>query len=171
MTPHPATGGRLRPPGPLSEDHDVATFACDNEDLNGWLRRRALAAESRTARTYVVCSENRVVGYYCLAAGAVLRTELPTARSRRNTPLRVPVIVIGRLAVDRRFKGRGVGAGLLRDAILRSIEASRAIGVRAILVHAIDDDAASFYRRYGFRPSPLADRTLVLPIETAVKAL
>jgi len=166
------TGGRrLSAPAPLSKSHDCAAFDCGRPVLDDWLRRRAPRSEGRTARTYVVAEGRRVVGYYTLAAGAVARTSLPSARARRDTPTEVPVVVIGRLAVDLGYQRRGVGAGMLKDAILRAVEASRAIGVRAILVHAIDDEAAGFYRRFGFTASPVAPRTLMLAIETAVAAL
>lgn len=119
----------------------------------------------------MVCAGSRVVGYYCLAAGSVIRTDLPSAKLRRNTPPQVPVIVIGRLAVDKQFQRRRIGAGMLKDAITRALKASRTIGVRAILVHAVDDAAAAFYRSYDFLPSPTDARTLLLPIETAAAAL
>jgi GNAT superfamily N-acetyltransferase len=161
---------RLQPPRPLAEVDDVAAFRCGRPELDAWLQT-ALTRSTRTARTYVVCDGSRVAGYYCLAAGAVTRGNLATARARRNTPEDVPVIVIGRLAVDSAWQGHGIGAGLLRDALIRSADASRQIGVRAVLVHTIDDSAAGFYRRYGFVPSPINARTLMLPVETVVAGL
>lgn len=171
------TGGRARAgvplaaPAPLASNHDCSGFRCGRPQLDDWLRASASRSEGRTARTYVVAAGVRVVAYYSLAAGAVLRKTLPSARARRNTPAEVPVVVIGRFAVDLEYQRRGIGAGMLKDAILRAVAASRAIGVRAILVHAIDDDAAGFYRRFGFKPSPVEPRTLMLAIETAVAAL
>ncbi len=172
MSPYaPPGGGRLSAPIPLSPDHDRSRFDCGKPELDDWLHRTAAASEGRTARTYVTCAGNRIVGYYALAAGNTVRAALPSARLRRNTPADVPVLVIARLAVDREFHGRRIGRGLLKDALLRAVEASRAIGIRAVVVHAIDDEAARFYRRYGFLPSPMDPRTLVLPIETAVSGL
>jgi len=172
VTP-PASGAAppLQPPEALADRHDLSRFDCGNDDLNHWLRHRARPSEGRSARTIVLPAANRVMGYYCLAAGAVERANLATARLRRNLPEPIPVLVLGRLARDLELRGRGVGAGLLKDAILRSLEASRIIGVRAIVAHAIDDAAAQFYRRFQFLPSPLDARTLVLPIETAQAAL
>lgn len=112
---------------------------------------------------------NRVLGFYCLAAGSVMRGDMPK-KLRRNTPEAIPIIVMGRLAVDTEFHGRGVGSGLLRDAILRTLTTAEAIGVRALVVHALDD-APTFYGKYGFVRSPLDERTFVLPIEAAREAL
>jgi GNAT superfamily N-acetyltransferase len=169
LTP-PAALPPLRAPEPLAERHDLAPFDCGNDDLNRWLKQRARPSEGRSARTIVLPAGNRVVGYYCLAAGAVERASLASARLRRNLPEPIPVLVLGRLARDRALRGRGIGAALLQDAILRCLEASRIIGVRAIVAHAVDERAAAFYRRYQFLPSPLAALTFVLPIETAQAA-
>ncbi|HEX6119400.1 MAG TPA: GNAT family N-acetyltransferase [Dongiaceae bacterium] len=161
----------IRPPEPISAAHDLTQFDCGNQDLNDWLRQRALASEGRSARTFVLCEGRRVAGYYSLATGSIERDGLPGAKLRRNLPEAIPIIVLGRLAVDLSCRGRGFGAGLLKEAILKTIMASEIAGVRALVVHAIDDTAAAFYRKYGFRPSSLNERTLLLPIETAKAAL
>jgi GNAT superfamily N-acetyltransferase len=155
----------------LNDQHDVSEFACGETDLDAWLKRQARGSEGRSARTYVVAIGTRVVGYYCLAAGAVTRAALPRASLRRNQPDQVPVIVLGRLAVDGEYAGQGVGKALLGDALVRAAGAAEAIGVRAILVHAIDDEAAGFYRKFGFLPFPTNELTLALPLETAVRAI
>jgi ribosomal protein S18 acetylase RimI-like enzyme len=165
-------GGRgLRPPEPISATHDLASFDCGNEDLNDWLKRRALPSEGRSARTSVLCDGQRVAGYYCLATGSIERESLSSAKLRKNLPDPIPILVLGRLAIALDCQGRGLGKALLKDAILKTIAASEIAGVRALVVHAIDDAAASFYRRYGFAPSPLNPRALLLPIETAKAAL
>lgn len=161
---------KLQPPRPIEATDDCSGFSCGKPDLDDWLVHRALKQEGRASRTYVVCSGDRVAGYYCLAAGSVLRDRLPKAKLRKNMPDAIPVIVIGRLAVDERFKGQGIGAGMLKDAILKSIEASRRVGIRAILVHVIDETAAPFYETYGFVQSQMDDRTFILPIDTAIGA-
>jgi GNAT superfamily N-acetyltransferase len=163
------TLSEIGPPEPLSRRHDVAAFRCAHPDLNDWLERRALASDGKSARTYVVCAGKRVVGYYCLAAGSVIRAELPSARPRQNMPDPVPVIVLGRLAVDQGVAGRGLGKALLADAIRRTLGAAAATGARALVAHAIDDEAAGFYRRFGFIPSPIAARALIPPIEMAAQ--
>jgi GNAT superfamily N-acetyltransferase len=150
----------------LNETHDFAAFDCGNEKLNDWLRQHARNNEGRASRTFVVPVGDEVVGYYSLAAGSVMRQELPR-RLRHGTPEPVPILVLGRLAVDKRHKGQGLGAALLKDAILRALLASESVGVLAIVVHAIDDQAGAFYQKYGFVPSPINVRTFVLPMETA----
>jgi GNAT superfamily N-acetyltransferase len=163
-------GPRLRAPERLTGRHDLSRFDCGDAGLNDWLKRRALKNEGESSRTYVVCAGDAVVGFYCLAAGAVIRAEAPKPL-QRNMPEQVPVILIGRLAVDAAHQGQGIGAGLLKDALLRAIAIAEAIGVRAILVHALNGKAAAFYARYGFQPSPIDPQTLLLPMETAVAAL
>jgi GNAT superfamily N-acetyltransferase len=166
------TRGRgLRPPEAISHIHDVTVFDCGKPDLNLWLQQRAHLAEGKSARTMVICEDVHVIGYYCLATGAIERESLPSAKLRRNLPDPIPVVVLGRLAIDRRHQGRGLGSALVKDAILKTIAASEIAGVRALLVHATDDQAAAFYRRYGFIASPTGPRTLLLPIETAKAAL
>lgn len=171
VTPHPTIvrGALLRPPERLTTRHNVTDFDCGKPDLNDWLVRQARKSEGRSARTYVVTVEDSVVGYYCLAAGSVIRDELPKAGLRRNAPDQVPVIILGRLAVDFKFASRGFGKGLLKDALLRSLNVSEAVGARAVLVHAIDGEAGGFYRKFGFLPFPTNPLTLVLPLDT-VKA-
>lgn len=150
-------------PVPLTAEHDTSAFACRHESLVAWLVKRALAnAASGASRTYVVADgQHRVIGYYALAAGSVAG-EVAPSRLRRNMPDPLPVVVLGRLAVHSAWSGRGIGSGLLKDAVLRSIQAAELIGVRALLCHAIDDDAKAFYMKYGFVESPLASRTLLV---------
>ncbi len=149
----------------------MSNFDCGYADLNAWLVKQAATSEGKTARTIIVAAGNRVVAYYCLAAGSIARTELPSAKLRRNVPDQVPVVVIGRLAVDLKFQGKGFGRGLLKDAILRALTASESLGIRAIVVHAVDDKAAAFYKKFGFINSPTNALTFLLPTETAKQAL
>jgi GNAT superfamily N-acetyltransferase len=162
---------RFQPPGKLSTDHDFSHFQCGEPALDDWLRRRGLQnEESGASRTYVLCVGNRVVGYYALAVGAAAHAEAP-GRVRRNIPDPVPVMVIGRLAVDQTMQGQSIGPALLRDAVLRTIQAAEIAGIRAILVHAISDRAKSFYERSGFIPSPIDPMTLMITVAEARKAL
>jgi len=163
----------LRPPEPITDAHNLSGFSSGEASLDDWLRRRALRNESSGgSRTYVVCARpgNRVVAYYCLAAGAVAHVDAP-GRVRRDMPDPIPVMVIGRLAVDRSFQGRGLGRAMLRDAILRTIQAASIAGVRAILVHAISAEARRFYERCGFHASPIDPMTLMITVGEAEKAL
>jgi GNAT superfamily N-acetyltransferase len=161
---------RLSAPVPLTEQHDAADFDCGDQALNDWLRHRALKNESRFSRTYVVCEGQRVVAYFCVSAGAVERAVAP-GKVRRNAPESVPVSLIGRLAVDQDYKGRGLGADILADALRRIAVASRSIGIGAVLVHAKDEAARSFYLACAeFIASPTDRLSLFLPIETVVAA-
>lgn len=161
----------LSPPRPLAISHDVSTFDCNRPQLDIWLKQRALKNEEAGAsRTYVVCEGMRVVGYYSLATGAVRAMDAP-GKIKRNMPDPIPVMLIGRLAVDRNFQGQGVGQDLLQDAIRRTLNAADIAGIRAILVHALDSGAVAYYRRNGFIESPIDPFVLFLPLATARKAL
>lgn len=166
-----ATDDRINPPEKLSSDHDLTQFQCGEPTLDDWLRRRALQnEESGASRTYVACMGKRVVGYYALAAGAVAHVDAP-GRVRRNMPDPVPVIVIGRLAVDQAVQGQAVGPALLRDAVLRTLQAAEIAGIRAILVHAISEHAKRFYEKWGFVASPAEPMTLMITVAEAQKTL
>ncbi len=160
----------LRAPEKLRADHDLLKFECGEPTLDDWLRRRALSnEESGASRTYLVCVGEQVVGYYALAVGAVTHAEAP-GRVRRNMPDPVPVMIIGRLAVHKDFQGRKIGPALLRDAVLRTLQAAEIAGVRAILVHAISERARQFYEDCGFIASPMDPMTLMITVAEAGKA-
>lgn len=161
----------VRPPEKLSTTHNLSDFDSGEPVLDDWLRRRALHNEARGAsRTYVVCMGKTVVGYYTLAVGAVAHAEAP-GRVRRNMPDPLPVMVLGRLAVDKSLQRRGIGKGLLRDAVLRTVQAAEIAGIRAILVHAISEPAKRFYEGCGFMASPIDPLTVVLTVAEAGKIL
>ena len=167
------TGGaaQIGAPEHLTPEHDLGAFDSGVPALDDWLKRRALAnEEAGGSRTYVVGAGGRVVGYYALASGGVAPATA-TGRVRRNMPDPVPVMGLGRLAVDQTYQGRGLGAALLRDAILRTLQAAEIGGIRAILVHAISEDAKRFYERNGFVPSPVDPMTLMIAVADAKKAL
>ena len=166
-----ARAGEISAPEHLTPEHDVAAFDSGVPALDDRLKRHALANEQAGAsRTYVVCAGGRVVGYYALATGGVAQAAA-TGRVRRNMPDPVPVMVLGRLAVDRVYHGRGLGSGLLRDAILRTLQAAAVGGIRAILVHAISEDAKRFYERHGFVESPIDPMTLMITVAEAKKTI
>jgi GNAT superfamily N-acetyltransferase len=156
---------KLSSPQPLSAEHRLEDFACGESSLDDWLRRRALINQTTGAsRTFVVTDESgQVLAYYALAAGAVSHQESPGA-IRRNMPDPVPVMVLARLAVDQRLQGQQVGGALLKDALQRAVSVAQNIGVRALLVHALNDRARQFYAHYGFVPSPANPMTLMLPL-------
>ena len=165
-------GDAVDAPEHIGPEHDVSSFRSGVAALDDWLKRRALANEhSGASRTYVVCAANKkVVGYYALANGSVA-AELATGRTRRNMPDPVPVMVLGRLAVDEAYQGCGIGRGLLRDAILRTVQAAEIGGIRAILVHAISEDAKRFSEAWGFSVSPLDPMTLMITMADAERAI
>jgi GNAT superfamily N-acetyltransferase len=158
---------KLLAPQPLTAVHRVHDFACGEPSLDEWLKRRALNnQQSGASRTFVVVDEaDQVLGYYALAAGAVAH-QLATGAVRRNMPDPVPVLVLGRLAVDSRAQGIQLGAGMLQDAVNRAISVSQNTGVRALLVQALNAQARGFYLHYGFVPSPHNPMTLMLCLHT-----
>jgi GNAT superfamily N-acetyltransferase len=158
-------------PEHLTAAHDTSAFECGVANLTEWLKKRALLNEETGAsRTYVVCSASRVVGYYALASGGVALAKAP-GRARRNMPDPLPVMIVGRLAVDQSCQGRNIGRSLLRDAVLRTLQAAEIGGIRAILVHAISEEAQRFYERYGFSASPADPMTLMMTVADAKRAL
>ncbi len=161
----------MQPPQPIKPEHDLKDFDSGNLKLDDWLRKRALKNEDGGAsRTYVVTVEQKVIAYYCLANGSVVNTSAPS-RVRRNMPDPIPVMVIGRLAVDYNWQSQGIGRALLRDALLRTLQAATIAGIRAILVHALNEEAKQFYEKCGFISSPVASMTLMVTIKDASSAL
>ena len=178
ISDHGAPGRPLyAAPRLISATDKLDAFDSGKQPLDDYLRERALETEGKSARTYVVCSTagpdaGNVVGYYTLATGSVPRKDMP-GKIRHGLPNPAPVMVLGRLAVDRRHKGKRIGLGLLKEALLRTAEVSKIAGIRALLVHAIDDDALNFYMHAysGFMVFPAGSRTLFLPVETIIAAL
>ena len=158
---------KLHAPRPLTADHQVDAFKCGETSLEEWLKRRALLNQTNGAsRTFVVVDESQsVMGYYALAAGAVHHQDA-TRSIRQNMPDPLPVMVLARLAVDMRAQGMQLGAGLLRDAVDRSLAVAQNAGVRALLVHALHERAKEFYMHYGFQASPVHPLTLMLRLKS-----
>lgn len=165
------TSPMLTAPAPIQMTHTLDAFDCGEESLNRWLKERARKREeTHSARTYVTCVGDVVVGYSCLASGAVTRAG--AAKSlQRNMPGPVPVMILGRLAIDRSHQGQGIGQALLRDAILRTLSVSELAGVVALLAHALNEQARQFYLRYEFLVSPLGPMTVMLPLKRARQEL
>lgn len=151
----------LTAPAPLAAHHDTTAFACGVDSLEHWLKHRALKNQATGAsRCFVVCDDKRVVAYYALASSAVA-VETATGRLRRNMPDPIPVVVLGRLAIDQSLHNTGLGRALVRDACLRVMAAADVIGIRGMLVHALSESARAFYEHVGFEPSPLDPMTLM----------
>ena len=152
----------LRAPEPLTQQHDCSGFDCGSPSLNLWLVQRALPNRARgVSRCFVVRDAERVVAYSALASGAVA-ARMATGRFRRNMPDPIPVVLLARLAVDRAYQGRGVSRHLVKDAGRRTAIAADTIGMRGLLVQALDDAARGLYQHLGFSPSPLDPRTLMI---------
>ena len=161
----------LSAPEPLAAEHVLADFDCGIASLNVWLQRRAAANQmSGASRTFVVCDNGRVTGYYARASSAVA-TAAATGRLRRNMPDPVPVVVLGRLAVALSHQGQGLGRALFQDAARRVIHAADAIGIRGMVVHALSDEAKRFYLSLGLDESPLEPMTLMVTIADLQAAL
>ncbi len=159
----------LSAPEPLAGHHDLSGFESGEPLLDEWLRRRAAGNQaSGASRSFVACDGDVVRGFYCLSAGAVALAAAP-GRIRRNMPEPIPVIVLGRLAVDRAWHGQGVGRALLRDAARRAVQVSEVLGVRALMVQAMNDGARQFYAACGFVPSPV-DAMLLMVVMQDLKA-
>ncbi len=161
----------LHAPALLTTLHRLDDFESGEAVLDEWLKRRALANQfSGASRTFVVAdTDDQVYGYYAMAAGAVSH-QVANGQVRRNMPDPIPVIVLARLAVDRRGQGIKLGASLLQDAVNRAVSVSQNAGIRAVLVHALHDRAKAFYEHYGFQASPLHPLTLMLRLNFGVEA-
>lgn len=157
--------GKITAPEPLTPAHLSNDFDCGEESLDFWLKKYALKNEAVGAsRTFVVCCNRQIIGYYALAAGSVAQQEAP-GKVKRKMPDPIPVMVLGRLAVDKRWQEKGIGRGLLKDALLRTLAVSSQVGIRAILVHALSEKAKEFYLRHGFSASPIDPLTLMLRLQ------
>jgi GNAT superfamily N-acetyltransferase len=160
----------LSAPQLLSPLHDLDEFQSGVGPLDDWLKRHGRHNEAEGgSRTLVVSIGRQVVGYYSLATGSLLPAAA-TGRVKRNLPNSIPVVLLGRLAIHRRVQGRGLGGDLLRDAVRRSLAAGDAIGVRAILVHAVSPEAKDFYERHGFEKSPVDPMMLMVTLAEAERA-
>lgn len=158
---------------PLTERHICGAFDCGKHpSLTVWLKRYALESQkAKSARTFVVHRANAVVAYYSLCAASIGRSEA-SGRAAKGQPARpIPAILLARLAIDQSEQGKGLGKALLKDALSRSLNASHEIGARVILVHAIDQEARNFYRKFGFEPSPVNDLHLMLLMKDLEKSL
>jgi GNAT superfamily N-acetyltransferase len=161
-----------RAPQALGAKHQLEDFDCGKAALNDWLVRHALQAQSSgSARTCVVVEGLRVVGYFSLAVGQADAMEVPVRIRKGMGSYPIPVVILARLAVSLKDQGKGIGVGMLQEAIRRTIAIADQAGVRALLTHPIDEDAARFYRRFGFESSPIREQQLLLLLKDARKLL
>lgn len=161
----------LSAPTVLAEYHELDKFDSGEASLDEWLKKRARANQvGGASRVFVICEENRVVGYYALSSSCVTPRIVP-GRFRRNMPDPVPVVLLGRLAIDKALQRQGIGRALFRDAAMRVSHAAEAIGVRGIIVHPISDEARRFYLALGFTECPGQSMTLVVTLQDVQTAL
>ena len=158
----------LSRPEPLGADHQLEGFDCGKPALDDWLLRHARQAQgSGSAKTFVVADGARVAGYFSLTVGQVDTLDAPERIRKGMGQYPVPVVILARLAVSRQDQGRGIGLGLLQDAIRRTMLIAEQAGIRAMLTHPIDEEAAKFYARFGFIASPLSAQQLLLLLKDA----
>lgn len=156
-------------PEPLAKHHNIAGFTSGVDSLDSWLKQRAIKNQATGAsRTFVACMGHRVVAYYALSSSAIAHNET-SGGFRRNMPHPIPVVMLGRLAVDQSFQGKGIGRALIRDAGLRVIQAGDTIGIRGLMVQAISIEAKHFYEQVGFEAFPLDPMILMMTL-TDLKA-
>jgi GNAT superfamily N-acetyltransferase len=156
----------------LTEAHDHSTFDSGEPVLDDWLRQRAWRnLQVAASRAYVVCpaGSNKIVGYFAVSMGQILSSEV-TGSMRRNMPKQIPAVTLGRLAIDREWQGKGLGAALLADAVRRAVRASSEVIARLVIVHAISPAAEVFYLHHGFTRLPVGTPTLALDLLKLQKA-
>jgi GNAT superfamily N-acetyltransferase len=162
---------KITAPFILNSEHLIRDFSCGMTSLDDWLKKRALTNQvSGATRTFVICIDNRVVGFYALASSSIsIKSAL--GKFKRNMPNPIPVVILARLAIDTSMQGQGLGRALFRDAALRVVQASETIGIRGIIVHAISEDAKRFYLALGFQESPLEPMLLMITIKDLIACL
>lgn len=153
-------------PTPISVDHELVSFDSGVLSLDDWLKKRALKNQaSGASRCFVLCDGKTVIGYYTLSAGAISHEAAPKSM-RHNMPDPLPVLLLGRLAINKSYHNKGLGSALLRDAMIRAVSVASDAGVFAILIHALSEQAKRFYISRGFKESPLQSMTLMMTLET-----
>jgi GNAT superfamily N-acetyltransferase len=158
----------LRNPESLGLQHSINTFDCGKLPLNDWLLRHARQAQSSgSAKTFVVADNERVAGYFSLTVGQIDTLDAPERIRKGMGQYPIPVVILARMAVDLAYQRQGIGVGMLQDAIRRTMLIAEQAGIRAMLTHPIDEEAARFYTRFGFIASPLQEKQLLLLLKDA----
>jgi len=162
----------IKKPEPLDARFDLSTFDCGKPELDTWLKKYAQQARSvGSANTYIVCNDEQVIAYYSLTVGQVNAEEVSDRIRKGMGQYPIPVIILARLAVHQAYKGLGIGTGMLKDAILKTLSIADQAAIRALLVHAIDDEAFDFYQKFAFEASPLRSNQLVLLLKDAKRKI
>jgi predicted GNAT family N-acyltransferase len=164
--------GKITAPQPLSEKHVIEGFDCGNGFLNDWLKKYALAnSRANASKTFVVCVSQVVIGYYSLAMGSVDYEEATPRIKKGLARHPIPVVILGRLAVDLRYQKKRLGISLLKDALLRTLKVTEHIGARAVFVNAKDENAKEFYEKHGFCSLPSDTLKLIILIKDIKKII
>lgn len=163
---------QLLPPQPINRDHKVAGFSCGRESLDRYLIRDALKRDAAGDAKVIVLARSglEVIGYYTVSSATVSR-KAATRKLKRNAPEPLPMALVGRFAIDSCYQNQGLGKALMKDAILRTAQASERIGIRGVLLHAIDDDAKAFYASCGFKTSGVEDGLMMVTLKEIAAAL
>jgi GNAT superfamily N-acetyltransferase len=162
----------LQSPEPLGAQHNLEGFDCGKLSLNDWLIRHARQAQGAgSSKTFVATDDDRLVGYFSLTVGQIDTLDAPDRIRKGMGHYSLPVVILARLAVSKNDQGRGIGFGLLQDAIRRTVLIGEQAGVRAMLTHPLDKEAAAFYTRFGFIQSPLREQQLLLLLKDAKRGL
>lgn len=160
-------------PEPLTDSHDFSDFRCGKPSLDEWLSDMALHNQSANyTRTFVVRgAKMHVRAYYALCAGMILRKDMPRSQRSHGTPNEIPIALLARLAVHEELHGHGIGKALLANALRNAASASQAVAFRAVVVDALDEDAARFYRKLGFQPTKISPLKLILPTQDILASM
>ncbi|MEX6505111.1 GNAT family N-acetyltransferase [Jiella sp. M17.18] len=160
-------------PEPLTDGHDFRDFSCGKPSLDTWLTDMALHNQAANyTRTFVVRTKDmKVTAYYALCAGMILRKDAPKTVSAHGAPGEIPIALLARFAVHRDLQGRGIGKALLAHALRTAASAAQAVAFRALVVDAIDEEAAAFYRKLGFQPTKISPMKLILPMQDVMAAM
>jgi GNAT superfamily N-acetyltransferase len=162
----------LKKPEPLNKDHNLTDFNSKYSELDEWLKKYAFQAKmASSANTFIVTDNDLVVGFYSLTVGQVNIDEVSERVKKGMGQYPIPVVILARLAVHHTYQGKGIGKGMLKDAILKTFHIAEQGGVRALLVHAIDEKAEAFYKRFGFEPSPIRENQLLLLLKDVKKLI
>jgi GNAT superfamily N-acetyltransferase len=162
-----------RKPAPVSGQHILTEFASGKPALDIWLKDMALHNQAQGyTRTFVIADKDyRVVGYHSLCAGMIYRNDVPRTVKGHKAPNELPMAVLARLAVNEAHQGRGLGMALLKNALISVVSAAQIVAFRGVIVHAIDDDAMKFYKKFGFQETKGMERRLILPTNDIVASL
>lgn len=162
-----------RKPCPIANQHIIEGFSSGKPSLDSWLKEMALHnQEQGYTRTFVIADENfKVVGYHSVCAGMIHRSDVSRSVKGSKAPTEIPIAVLARLAVDAEHQGNGLGKALLRNALMSVVSAAQVVAFRAVIIHALDDEAVTFYKKFGFQETKNMERRLILPTKDIAASL